>query len=201
MARHYDGITNVMSAGLYGGFIKSAIAAMEIQPCDRILDLGCGTGRNACLMRQHLGDSGSIIGMDISEEMGSQFRQKCQPFDNVEFKKQRADLPFTVDEFFDKIFMSFVLHAFPHEVRLTIIENIFKNLKRGGAFCLLDFAEFKLAEMPALYRAVFTTLECPYAVDFVERDWRELLSEYGFTTYSERLWFKKYVRLLTAVKG
>lgn len=201
MARHYDTLTNLMSAGVYIPFIKSAIAAMEIHAGDRILDLGCGTGRNTCLMQQYLGDGGFILGMDISEEMGRQFRQKCRPFDDVEFKNQRADLPFKFDEPFNKVFMSFVLHGFPHEYRLKTIENISNNLKAGGAFHLLDFSEFKLNNMPSFHRWIFTTFECKYAFDFVERDWKEILSRFDFTSFSERLWFKKYLRLLTAVKG
>lgn len=201
LARHYDSVMNVISAGFYGRFIKSAIKAMKIQPNDRILDLGCGTGRNTCLMREHLSDEGCIIGMDISEEMGAQFRKKCLPFANVEFLYQRADLPLSFDDPFDKIFMSFVLHGFPHEIRLKVIENVFKNLKPGGAFCLLDFSEFKLADMPAFYRFIFKTFECPYAFEFVERDWEKILSGYGFISFTEQLWIGKYIRLFRAVKG
>lgn len=201
MARHYDAIMNVISAGFYGRFIKTAINAMEIKPDDHILDLGCGSGRNACLMRDRLGETGKIIGMDISEEMGAQFKKKCRPFANVEFVNRRADLPLSLDEPFDKIFMSFVLHGFPHEVRLKVIENIFNNLKPGGVFCLLDFSEFKLADMPSFYRFIFKTFECPYAYEFVERDWKKILSEYGFTSFTEQRWIGNYVRLLSAVKG
>jgi len=200
LARHYDLVMNVMTGGLYSGFIASAVSAMHIRPEDRILDLGCGTGRNACLMRRHLSDQGFILGMDISEEMGEQFRRKCRPFDNVAFMNHRADVPFTLDAPFDKVVMSFVLHGFPHESRLKTCENIYNNLKPGGIFLLLDFAEFKLADMPLFHRKVFTKVECSYAFEFVEMNWKEILTGAGFTAFRERHWFRHYLRLLAAVK-
>jgi demethylmenaquinone methyltransferase/2-methoxy-6-polyprenyl-1,4-benzoquinol methylase len=200
LARHYDLVMNVMSGGLYSRFISSAVSAMHIRPEDRILDLGCGTGRNACLMRRHLSDQGYILGMDISEEMGEQFRRKCSPYRNVAFMNQRADVPFSIETPFDKIVMSFVLHGFPHESRLKTLENIYSNLKPGGKFLLLDFAEFKLADMPPLHRKVFTTVECSYAFEFVEMNWQEILRGVGFTTFAEHYWLRNYVRLLAAMK-
>ncbi|MCK4689406.1 MAG: class I SAM-dependent methyltransferase, partial [Candidatus Marinimicrobia bacterium] len=63
-AKHYDRVMNIASLGLYRGFIYRAIKAMDIQHEDKILDLGCGTGRNACIMAKYLGDDGKITGMD-----------------------------------------------------------------------------------------------------------------------------------------
>ena len=199
-ARYYDLTLNVASAGFYSKFIKAAIEKMNIQPDDRILDLGCGTGRNACLMRAHLADSGHITGMDISDEMGDQFKSNCAAYNNIEFKNQRIDIGFKEDDPFDLIFMSFVLHGLPHEVRFKVLKNIYNNLKPGGRFHLLDFSQFKIKEMPFHYRLLFKTFECKYAFDFVERDWKHILSNTGFSNFNEHFWFKNYVRLLTAEK-
>ena len=199
-ARKYDKIMDMMSFGLYSWFIESAVEAMYIEPGERILDLGCGTGRNACLMHDYFGDTGYYLGLDISEEMGGQFREKCKSLKNVEFKIQRADLPFIEEELFDTVFMSFVLHGFPPDVRMKVLQNIFDNLKPGGRFCLLDFSQFKLREMPFHYRFLFKTFECKYAFDFVERDWKQIFTDSGFGNFQEFFWFKKYVRLLIAIK-
>jgi ubiquinone/menaquinone biosynthesis C-methylase UbiE len=199
-ARYYDLTLNIVSAGTYNKFIRAAIAAMKIQPEEIILDLGCGTGRNACLMHEYIGDSGHITGIDISKEMGDQFKRNCAEFDNVAFRNQRVDIPFTEEKPFDTVFMSFVLHGFPHEVRLKVLQNIFNNLKAEGRFCLLDFSQFKLKEMPLYYRLPFKTFECEYAFDFVERDWKKILTEAGFIDFDEHFWFKKYIRLLISKK-
>ena len=199
-ARHYDRIMNGMTVGLYRNFIKTAIAGMNIRPDESILDLGCGTGRNARLMHEHLSDEGSITGMDISEEMEKRFRENCAGLENIRYVNQRVDIPFRMDAPFDIAFISFVLHGFPQEVRMKLIENVYGNLKPGGRFCILDFSEFSLKEMPFYYRIPFKAIECPYAFDYIERDWKTTLENNGFGDFEEAFMFKKYVRLLTAYK-
>jgi ubiquinone/menaquinone biosynthesis C-methylase UbiE len=199
-ARYYDLTLTLMTAGIYNKFIKSAIAAMQIRPDEHILDLGCGTGRNTCLMHTDMNDKGHITGVDISEEMGRQFKKKCAAFNNVAYRTQRVDIPFTAEKPFDRIFISFVLHGFPHEMRLVVLQNALNNLKPGGHFCLLDYGEFQLKNMPFHHRLLFTTFECKYAFDFVERDWKQILIDAGFGHFTEYFWFKKYVRLLIAEK-
>ncbi len=199
-ARNYDTVMNMATLGLYRGFIHRAIRAMNIQHGDKILDLGCGTGRNACIMAKYLSDDGKITGMDVSSIMERQFNKKCAKNKNITFISQRIDLPFDISEQFDKIFTSFVIHGFPHEVRQTILKNIYNHLKPGGAFFILDFAEFNMNEMPSLYRFIFKNIECKYAFDFIERDWKQILANYYFNGFEEFLFFKKYVRLLKAQK-
>lgn len=200
-AKHYDTIMNIMSFGFYAKFIGNAISKLEISDEDYILDLGCGTGRNACLMRNYLNEKGFILGLDVSEGMGKQFNKKVRNFKNVAFKNQRIDLPFSLGNKFDKVFISFVLHGFPHKVRETIINNAYENLKTGGTFWILDFNEFVLMDMPFYYRIPFVTIECPYAFDFIERDWKKILKKSGFNNFIERLYLKSYVRLLAARKA
>lgn len=199
-AKHYDGLMNTVSFGLYRRFIKRAIKDMDVQPNDSILDLGCGTGRNAGLMASYLSDKGSITGLDVSEVMEKQFNKKFISDKRVRFTRQRADIPFELGQQFDKILISFVIHGFPHEVRKTVIQNVFTHLKPGGTFFILDFSEFNMNEMPALHRYIFKTVECKYAFDFIEKDWKQILTEYGFSNFSEAFYMKKYVRLLSAKK-
>jgi demethylmenaquinone methyltransferase/2-methoxy-6-polyprenyl-1,4-benzoquinol methylase len=57
-----------------------------------------------------------------------------------------------------------------------------------------------MAKMPALHRFIFKKIECKYAFDYIERDWKTILKEAGFNHFEEYLYFKNYVRLLKAVK-
>ena len=200
MSKNYDKVMNLGSMGLYKRFINQAIADMNISPADNILDLGCGTGRNALLMYQYLGEEGKITGLDISSEMEEQFLQKFDGSDNVKFVNKRIDVSFDLGEKFDKVFISFVIHGFPHDVRDAVIKNAFKHLKPGGEFIILDFAEFDMDKMPFLYRKIFKAVECKYAFDYIERDWKKILKEYGFESFKEYFFIKKYVRLLRSVK-
>ena len=76
--KYYDIHLDIVSFGLYKPFIKKVIKSLNIQPEDKIIDFGCGTGRNACLMAKYLNSKGKIIGIDISEIMHKQFEKKCK---------------------------------------------------------------------------------------------------------------------------
>ena len=199
-ARNYDAVLNVVTLGAYSRFIRNAIEALRLKENENVLDFGCGTGRNACLMIKYIGEGGSILGLDVSDEMGDQVRKKCSGYPNVEFRRQRIDVPFSLDKKYDRVFISFVIHGFPHEVREIIIKNAYDNLVEGGVFSILDFGEFKLDELPFYIRIPFMKVECKYAFDFVERNWTEILADRGFGNFRNVPFFKGYVRLLNAVK-
>jgi len=200
IARNYDKVMNVGSIGLYRSFIKNAIREMRLSPDDHILDLGCGTGRNAELMSGYLNDQGRITGLDISQDMEKQFLNRFKNDDRVEFINRRIDQPLNLQKSYDKVFISFVIHGFPHEVRDAVIKNAYGHLKPGGSFFILDFGEFEMDKMPWLHRFIFEKVECKYAFDFIKRNWKEILKSYGFGNFREKLYLKKYVRLLEAVK-
>jgi len=200
ISRNYDRIMALASMGHYPKAIIQAIKDMHIQPSDHILDLGCGTGYNSGLMASYLNETGTINGLDISEEMALQFQTQFNEDQRISFYQQRIDVPFQLEKKFNKIFISFVIHGFPHEVRHTVIENAYKHLEAGGAFYILDFAEFDMNSMPFHHRAIFKAIECKYAFDYIERDWKSILKEKGFNEFSEHFYLKKYMRLLKAVR-
>jgi len=200
VAKNYDKLMNAESFGLYSGFIKKTIKQMDIQPGNSILDMGCGTGRNASLMAKYIGETGHITGLDISELMENQFLKKFRGQANISFAKQRIDQLFDLNKQFDIVFISFVIHGFPHEIRNTVIQNALTHLKPGGSFYILDYAEFDMAKIPALHRFIFKKMECKYAFDYIEHDWKAILKEAGFDHFKEYFYIKKYVRLLKAMK-
>lgn len=61
------------------------IAALAPSHGDQVLDLGCGTGLNFGLLRQRVGPSGTIVGIDRSAEMLRQARRRAakRGWDNI----------------------------------------------------------------------------------------------------------------------
>jgi len=199
-AKYYDTLMDIIIFGGYSLFIKKAIRLMNIKYNDRIIDLGAGTGRNACLMMNYLSSKGELIGFDISSEMITQFERRCASFVNAKITNQRIDKPLPYENEFDKAFISFVLHGFPQGVRRQIIRNAFKALKKNGEFFILDYNEFSVKEMPFYLKIPFKLIECPYAFDSIEKNWQKILAEEGFSYFEKHLFFHGYVRLLKGVK-
>jgi len=199
-ARHYDLMMNMISIGSYPFFIRHVVKDMHIQPQDKILDLGCGSGRNIRLMTKYLSDQGKVLGLDIGSEMLEQAQAKCEQYTNVEFKNLRIDEVLPYENEFDKVFISFVLHGFVQEKRLQIIKNARRALHPGGEFIILDYNEFDLKSASLLARFAFK-VECPLATDFISRDLKGILRENGFDKFRTTTFYKGYVRLLTARKA
>jgi demethylmenaquinone methyltransferase/2-methoxy-6-polyprenyl-1,4-benzoquinol methylase len=191
---------NVVSLGYYPHLIKRVVDKMDIQPGQSIVDLGSGTGRNDCLIAQKIGPGGSILGLDISNEMLALSRKRCQSHPNIEFREQRIDTPLAYQEEFDKVFMSFVLHGFEDAQKLKIIRNAYQALKPGGVFCVLDYNEFNLERLWFPLRLGFIRGECQLALEFIRLDLKGMLSSQRFTSFEEELFLRGHVRLLKAAK-
>ncbi len=201
-AKYYDVLLDIITLNKYRNFIKEVIRFMQIKREDRILDLGCGTGRNTCLMRNYLSNRGSIIGVDISEIMIKQFKKKCSIFTNVYAVYSRADrtLPFK-GNLFDKILISFMIHGFPHNVRESILDEARRVLKNRGRLFILDYNKFEFGTLPFYIKLPFKYMECIYAFDFIRRDWLKILSDKGFAYSKQRLFFSDYIRILEAYRS
>jgi demethylmenaquinone methyltransferase/2-methoxy-6-polyprenyl-1,4-benzoquinol methylase len=191
---------NVVSLGYYPYLIKRVVDKMDIQPGQSIVDLGSGTGRNDCLIAQKIGPTGSILGLDISNEMLALSRKRCQSYPNIEFREQRIEMPLAYQEEFDKVFISFVLHGFEDAQKLKIIRNAYQALKPGGVFCVLDYNEFNLERLWFPLRWGFIRGECQLALEFLRLDLKGMLSSQGFTSFEEELFLRGHVRLLRAPK-
>jgi ubiquinone/menaquinone biosynthesis C-methylase UbiE len=199
-ARFYDVFMNVISLGYYPHLIKRVVDKMDIQLGQSILDLGSGTGRNDCFIAQKIGTNGSILGLDISKEMLSLSRRRCQAYPNVEFREQRIEMPLTYLEEFDKVFISFVLHGFEDTQKVGIISNVYRALKLEGAFYIFDYNEFDLERLWFPLRRAFIRGECELASEFLSLDLKGMLSNQGFISFEEELFIRGHLRLLKAAK-
>jgi len=199
-ARHYDILLDIFTLQGYSFMIQKVMQLLDIKQSDKILDLGAGTGKNACIMNKYLSKKGELIGLDISKEMVGQFKRNCSNFPNIKILNKRIDRDFGFNDYFDKVFVAFVLHGFPQEMRKKIINNVFKALENDGEFIILDYNEFILEELPFYFRIPFKKIECKYAFDFIKQNWKEILKSIGFKEFTEYYFYKDYIRLLKAQK-
>jgi ubiquinone/menaquinone biosynthesis C-methylase UbiE len=60
------------------------IALMNIQPTDRILDLGCGTGW-ASRRLARIANAGEVVGLDVADEMLHRAEEASSEFNNIRY--------------------------------------------------------------------------------------------------------------------
>ena len=109
IARVYDRLNSVMTAGLHHQWRRRAAQLAALEPGDRALDVATGTGDLAFELGHRVAPGGSVIGVDFSEAMLELARQKAarralltsSPVEvSIEFKHANAmSLPFGDDEF------------------------------------------------------------------------------------------------------
>lgn len=54
---------------VYGAGREAGIPRLQLGPGDLVVDVGCGTGLNFPLLRRAVTDSGTVVGIDASENM------------------------------------------------------------------------------------------------------------------------------------
>lgn len=117
---------------------KRAIQSLVLNDGDTVVDLSCGTGLNFSLLQEHVGPSGRIIGVDLTDAMLNEAnaRVAAHGWSNVELvKSDAADYVFPRDV--DRIISTFALTLVPEFDE--VIRNGALALPPGGRFVILDF--------------------------------------------------------------
>jgi arsenite methyltransferase len=81
---------------------EQTLALMDIQPEDRILDLGCGTGWATRRMAR-IATAGEVIGLDVADEMLRRAEQASSAFRNVRYVWGSAEKIPEADNAFSKV--------------------------------------------------------------------------------------------------
>jgi demethylmenaquinone methyltransferase / 2-methoxy-6-polyprenyl-1,4-benzoquinol methylase len=76
IARVYDLMNSVMTAGMHHRWRARAADLAALAPGDRALDVACGTGDLAIELARRVGPSGEVVGSDFSEAMLERAREK-----------------------------------------------------------------------------------------------------------------------------
>ena len=130
-ARFYDLLVRPLP--LFERLRRKAVARLNLQPGEAVLDLGCGTGLSLELLERGVGAQGRIIGVEITPEMLAKAREKLarHGWSNVTLIESNAEEvrlePDSVDA---------VLCCWTHDIMHSkaAVERAVRALRPGGRF-------------------------------------------------------------------
>jgi demethylmenaquinone methyltransferase/2-methoxy-6-polyprenyl-1,4-benzoquinol methylase len=128
---------------------NDAAAACALNTGDTVMEIGCGTGYNFFRLQQAVGNSGQLIGVDLSSAMLARAEQRIsrQGWQNVALIRANGETV-QVDDRMDAVLFSYSLSMIPDWQ--AAVTGAVRQLKPGGRLVALDFAGY--AEMPAFIR-------------------------------------------------
>ncbi len=118
---------------------KEAVKLLKLERGDLVVDIGCGTGLNFALLQEAIGPEGRIIGVDLTDAMLDQARQRVAEhgWKNVELVQSDAT-QYVFPTQVDSIISTFALTFVPDCER--VIQNGCRALAPGRQWVVLDMA-------------------------------------------------------------
>lgn len=113
----------------------------------KVLDLGCGTGRDCFVLSYYVGASGEVVGVDMTDEqleiaerhLPAQTRKFGLKKPNVRFLQgyiEELDKIGLPDDYFDIVISNCVVNLSPDKP--SVIKEVHRVLKEGGEFFFSD---------------------------------------------------------------
>ncbi|MGN6615675.1 MAG: arsenite methyltransferase [Ilyomonas sp.] len=110
----------------------------KIKKGDVVIDLGSGAGNDAFIARHETGETGKVIGIDLTPAMIEKARHNAEVrgFNNVEFRQGDIEKMPVTSNTADVIVSNCVLNLVPN--KNEVIKEIYRVLKPGGHFSISD---------------------------------------------------------------
>jgi ubiquinone/menaquinone biosynthesis C-methylase UbiE len=119
----------------------------RLEPGEKVLDVGCGTGTLAIEVQRRVGATGRVCGIDPGVQQIARARSRAQPpFGKaarrnlpIDFKVgviEHLDFP---DQSFDAVVSTLMMHHLPDDLKRRGLAEIARVLKPGGRLVIADF--------------------------------------------------------------
>jgi len=121
-----------------GGLRERAANELAPEPGDRVVEMGCGTGANLPYLRERVGETGSVVGVDFTPGMVDRARRRIEREDWEDAHVVRGDAtrPPLADGGADALFASFVSGMLDDPA--AVVDDWCDLVGPGGRIGLLD---------------------------------------------------------------
>lgn len=140
VAKKYDLMNDVMSAGLHRTWKRFAVSVSGVKSGDKVLDVAGGSGDLSRLFAKKVGATGQVVLTDINASMLSVGRDRLID-DGAAVPTLQCDaekLPFP-DNYFDCVIVAFGLRNMTHKDKA--LAEMRRVLKSGGRLLVLEFSQ------------------------------------------------------------
>jgi demethylmenaquinone methyltransferase / 2-methoxy-6-polyprenyl-1,4-benzoquinol methylase len=206
IARFYDLLNTVMTAGLDRKWRIRAVDLARVGPGDRVLDVATGTGELALELARRVSPGGEVVGSDFSEAMLARARVKPRPAVDAELRFEWGDaleLPYE-DDSFDAATVGFGLRNFA-EIDRGLAE-MRRVVRPGGRVVILEFTNPTRPPLSFFYRVWFDRIvpvlgrlsSDPDAYSYLPESVKRFPAPAGLAARLERAGLSEIGYLLTA---
>ncbi len=138
MAENYSTMTGYVEEADLGLGCGLPTEFAQIGVGDTVVDLGSGAGNDAFVARAIVGDSGAVIGIDMTPEMIEKARRNATKLniDNVEFRLGDIESMPLEDNTADVVVSNCVMNLVPDKEKA--FSETWRILKPGGHFSISD---------------------------------------------------------------
>jgi len=139
LTRFYDPVVRVTTRE--ATFKNALLQQASIQDGHRTLDLGCGTGTLALLVK-HAHRGAEVFGLDADPDALKLARTKLA-VSGVEVRLDQglaSALPYTAESF-DRTLSSLFFHHLSSELKLEAMREVLRALRPGGEFHIADWGK------------------------------------------------------------
>lgn len=122
---------------------------MNIQPNDKLLDIGTGIGYFAIPALKYVGNEGKVIAIDLSKDMLDELQKRLpENTQNIETVLCDADKIILNEKNINKVLMAFVFHEI--ENKTDYLNQLKQYLVKNGEITIVEWVKTETPKGPPL---------------------------------------------------